>query len=107
MLSLGNDLDLNRISHGYRAGQAPRNILECVAIDQTCLNEGVVDLHVTRAGIKRALKAATGLKEMIVVHDIAISESNYYSMPRQIDFYDEFPRERANSRTIASSQICT
>jgi hypothetical protein len=39
--------------------------LKYVAIDEAYLFNGVVDLHLTIAGLKRALKAMTDLKEMI------------------------------------------
>jgi hypothetical protein len=64
--------------------------LKYVAIDEAYLFNGVVDLHLTIAGLKRALKAMTDLKEMIVVHDITIRRPNYDSLPRtQIKFYTE------------------
>jgi hypothetical protein len=41
-----------------------------VAIEEAYLNEGAVNLHVTRAGLKRALNALTRLKEMVVARHI-------------------------------------
>jgi hypothetical protein len=64
--------------------------LKYVAIDEAYLFNGLVDLHSTIAGLKRALKAMTGLKEIIVVCDITIGGPNDFSLPRmQIKFYAE------------------
>lgn len=49
--------------------------LRYVAIDYAYLAD-VLDLHLTIAALKRALKAMTDLKELIVVHDITIRELN-------------------------------
>lgn len=62
--------------------------LKYVAIEEGYLFDGVVDLHLTKAGLKRALKAMTDLKEIIVVRDITIGRPNDFSLPRmQIKFY--------------------
>jgi hypothetical protein len=64
--------------------------LKYVAIDEAYLYNGVVDLHLTKAGLKRALKAMTDLKEMIFVRDITNRRPNYDSLSRiQIKFYAE------------------
>lgn len=64
--------------------------LKYVAIDEAYLAVGVVDLHSSSAGLKRALKAMTGLKEITVVRDVTIMRPDYYSSPRkQIKFYAE------------------
>jgi len=64
--------------------------LKYVAIDEAYLYNGVVDLHLTIAGLKRALKAMADLKEMIVVRDITNRRPNYDSLSRiQIKFYAE------------------
>jgi hypothetical protein len=56
--------------------------LKYVAINDAYLINGVVDLHLTMAGLKRALKAMIDLKEMIVVRDIMNRRPNYDSLSR-------------------------
>ena len=64
--------------------------LKYVAIDEAYFINSTFDLHSIKSGLKRALKAMTGLKEMIVVRDITISEPNHYSLPTmQIKFSSE------------------
>jgi hypothetical protein len=63
--------------------------LKYVAIDEEYLGDTIVDLHLVKAGLKRALKAMTNLKEMIVVRDITTRAPNYSSVPAQIKFYTE------------------
>jgi hypothetical protein len=64
--------------------------LKYVAIDEGYLSNGAADLHARKAGLKRALKAMTDLKEMMVVCDITAIELNtYHSFPMQIKFYAE------------------
>jgi hypothetical protein len=64
--------------------------LKYVAIDEAYLLDGLVDLHLTIAGPKRALRAMTDLKEMIVVRDITIGRPDDFSLPRiQMKFYAE------------------
>jgi len=54
------------------------------------LFNGVVDLHLMIAGLKRALKAITDIKEIIDVRDITIRRLNDFSLLRiQIKFYAE------------------
>jgi hypothetical protein len=63
--------------------------LKYVAIDSAYLG-GVVDLHLTTAALKRALKAMTNLKEMIVVCDITTREPDSSFLRRtQMKFYAE------------------
>lgn len=63
--------------------------LKYIAIDEGYLGDSIFDLHLVKAGLKRALKAMTSLKEMIVVRDITIQGPNYHSVPAQIRFYTE------------------
>jgi hypothetical protein len=64
--------------------------LKYVAINEAYLCGGVVDIHLTIAALKRALKAITGLKEIIVVCDITDRRPNYNGLSRvQIKFYAE------------------
>jgi hypothetical protein len=54
--------------------------LKYVAIDEAYLDG--IDLNLTIAALKRALKAMTDLIEIIVVCDITIRRPNYDSLPR-------------------------
>jgi hypothetical protein len=64
--------------------------LKYVAIDEGYFIDEVVDIRLTKAALKRALKAMTGLKEIIVVRDITSGRLDDYSLPpRQIKFYVE------------------
>jgi hypothetical protein len=63
--------------------------LKFVAIDEGYFVDVVADLHLTKAGLRRALKAMTGLKEMIVVCEITRRPDDYSLRPRQIKFYAE------------------
>jgi hypothetical protein len=49
------------------------------------------------AGLKRALKVMTDLKEIMVVSNIMVRGLNYYhSLPMQIKFYPEHRTGRRN-----------
>jgi hypothetical protein len=64
--------------------------LKYVAINEAYLFNGVVDLYLTIAGLKRAIKAMIDLKEMIVIHDITMRRPNDFSLLWiQIKFYTE------------------
>lgn len=63
--------------------------LKYVSIDEGYLGDNMIDLHLVKTGLKRALKAMTNLKEMIVVRDITTRSPNYSSEPAQIKFYTE------------------
>lgn len=65
--------------------------LKYVALDKEYLIGEVVDLHLTKAALKRALKAMINLKEIIVVCDIIIRRPNYDFLLRiQIKFYTKY-----------------
>jgi hypothetical protein len=73
--------------------------LKYVAIDEAYLCGRVVDVHLTIAALKRALKAMIGLKEMIVVCDITDRRPNYNVLSRvQIKFYAEYKTGEADAR---------
>jgi hypothetical protein len=79
--------------------------LKYVAIDEAYLFNGLVDLHSTIAGLKRALKAMTDLKEIIVVFDITIGGPNDFSLPRmQIKFYAERKAREAEESWPADAE---
>lgn len=70
MLSLAIDLSSNSLLMVIRLDMAQATHPKYVAIEEAYLNIGAVNLHVTRAGLKRALKALAHLKEMIVARHI-------------------------------------
>ncbi len=63
--------------------------LKYVAIGEEYLEDGVVDIDSAIAELKRALRAMTGLKEMIVVRDVTIETSSFRSSRKQMKFYAE------------------
>jgi hypothetical protein len=76
--------------------------LKYVAIDEGYLIDEMVDIHSTKTALKRALKAMTDLKEMIIVREIENRRPNYYSLPRiQIKFYDEHKTSEAGGSWAA------
>ena len=65
--------------------------LKYIAINEAYLPDGMVDFHLMKAGLKRALKAIINLKEIIVIRSIIISRPNSYSLPiTQIKFYTKY-----------------
>jgi hypothetical protein len=76
--------------------------LKYVAVDEGYFIEEMVDIHSTKAALKRALKAMTGLKEIIIVREIENRRLNYYSLRRtQIKFYDEHKTSEAEGAWAA------
>jgi len=64
--------------------------LKYVAIDAGYLCDGSVIGHLEITALKRALKAMTGVKEMIFVCDITTERQDCFRVPvRQIKFYSD------------------